>query len=72
MGRLRKIFGRKTDNTKTGEAATTEDTDVVANEAPDDIPFGLDVWVKGVDLIVEYISLAVFYTLTAANCCPWL
>ncbi|KFY32366.1 hypothetical protein V493_00263 [Pseudogymnoascus sp. VKM F-4281 (FW-2241)] len=42
MGRLREIFGKKTDNTKAGEAATTEDTDVVADEAPDDIPFGLD------------------------------
>ena len=60
MGRLRKIFGRKTDNTKAGEAATTEDTDVVADEASDDIPFGLDVWVEGVDPIVEYISLAFF------------
>lgn len=70
MGRLREIFGRKTDNTKAGEAATTEDTDVVADEAPDDIPFGLDVWVEGVDLIVEYILLEVLYSLTAANCCP--
>jgi hypothetical protein len=26
----------------------------------------------GVDPIVEYISLAVLYSLTAANCCPWL
>jgi hypothetical protein len=72
MGRLREIFGKKTDNTKAGEAATTEDTDVVADEAPDDIPFGLDVWVEGVDPIVEYISLAVLYLLTAANCRPWL
>jgi hypothetical protein len=72
MGRLREIFGRKTDNKKAGEAATTEDTDVVANEAPNEIPFGLDVWVEGVDSIVEYISLTVLYLLTTANCRPWL
>jgi hypothetical protein len=53
MGRLREIFVRKTDNTKAGEDATTEDTDLVADEAPDDIPFGLDVWVEGIDPIVE-------------------
>ena len=72
MGRLREIFGRKTDNKKAGEVATTEDTDVVADEAPDDIPFGLDVWVEGVDPIVEYILLAILYSLTAANRRPWL
>jgi hypothetical protein len=72
MGRLREFFGRKADNTNAAEAATTEDTDVVADEAPDDIPFGLDVWVEGVDPIVEYIFLAVLYSLTVANCRPWL
>jgi hypothetical protein len=66
------IFRKKTDGKKASEAATTEDTDVVADEAPDDIPFGLDVWVEGVDPVVEYISLAVLYSLTAANCRPWL
>jgi hypothetical protein len=69
---LRDMFRKKTDSKKAGEAATTEDTDVVADEAPDDIPFGLDVWVEGVDPIVEYISLEVFYSLTAANCRPGL
>ena len=69
---LRNIFRKKTDGKKVGEAATTEDTDVVAEEAPDDIPFGLDVWVEGVDPVVEYIPLAVLYSLTAANCRPWL
>ena len=68
---LRNIFRKKTDGKKVGEAATTEDT-VVAEEAPDDIPFGLDVWVEGVDPVVEYIPLAVLYSLTAANCRPWL
>lgn len=50
---LRRIFRKKSDNTKTGEPATTEDTNVVVDEAPDDIPFGLDIWVEGVDPIVE-------------------
>ena len=67
---LRDIFRKKTNDKKAGEAVTTEDTDVVAGEAPDDVPFGLDVWVEGVDPIVEYISLAVSYSLTAANCHP--
>jgi len=69
---LRDVFRKKTGSKKVGEAATIEDTIVVADEAPDDIPFGLDVWVKGVDPIVEYISLEVFYSLTAANCHPGL
>jgi hypothetical protein len=68
---LRDIFRKKTDGKKAGEAVTT-DTDVVTYEAPDDIPFGLDVWVEGVDPVVEYISLAVLYSLTAANCRPCL
>jgi hypothetical protein len=51
----------KTDSKKAGEAATTEDTDLVADEAPDDIAFGLDVWVEGVDPVVEYISPGVIY-----------
>jgi hypothetical protein len=59
---LRDIFRKKTDSKKAGEAATSKDTDVVANEAPDDIPFGLDVWVEGVDPIVEYFSPEVFYS----------
>ncbi len=67
---LRDIFRKKTDGKKAGEAATTEDIDVVAHEAPDDVPFGLDVWVEGVDPIVEYISLAVPHSLTAVNCRP--
>lgn len=68
---LRDIFRNKTDGKNVGEAATTEDTDIVADEAPDDIPFGLNVWVKGVDPVVEYISLAVLYSSTTANCL-WL
>jgi hypothetical protein len=63
---LRDIFRKKTDRHKAGGAATKE-TDVVADEASDDIPFGLDVWVEGVDPIVEYISLKDFYLSTAAN-----
>jgi hypothetical protein len=69
---LRDIFKKKTNGKKAGEAATTEDTDLVADEAPNDIPFGLDVWVEGVDPVVEYISLAVLYSLTTANYRLWL
>jgi len=54
---LRDIFKKKADSERAGEAATTEETDVVADESPDDIPFGLDVWVEGVDPTVEYDSL---------------
>ncbi len=52
---------KKAGSKKAGEAAATEATDVVADEAPDDIPFGLDLWVKGVDPVVEYFSLGVVY-----------
>jgi len=69
---LRDIFRKKTDSKKAGEAATSKDTDVVANEAPDDIPFGLDVWVEGVDPIVEYVSPEVFSSLAAADPRPGL
>ncbi len=55
---LRDVFRRKTDSKKVGEAAT-RDADVVADETPYDISFSLDVWVEGVDPIVEYIPLAV-------------
>ena len=41
-------------------------------EAPDDVPCGLDVWVEGVEAIVEYVSLAVFCYMTAANYRPLL
>jgi hypothetical protein len=51
---LRDSF-RKTDN-KSGEAATREDTSVVPDEAPDDDPFGLDVWVEGVDDSRVYLA----------------
>jgi len=61
---LRDMLRKKTGSKKAGEATVTENTDVVADESPDDIPFGLDVWVEGVDPIVEYISLEVFYSLT--------
>jgi hypothetical protein len=62
------IFRKKADSKKAGEAATTGETDIVADESPDDIPTGLDVWVEGVHPIVEYDSLAFFYVLTRANC----
>jgi len=67
---LRDIFRKKTDSKDGGEAATTKNTNVIADEAPDNILLGLDVWVEGVDPIVEYSSLEVFYSVTAANSCP--
>jgi hypothetical protein len=65
---LRKFFRKKADSTDGGEAATTKNTNVVADEAPD-IPLGLDVWVEGIDPVVEYISREEFYSLMA-NSCP--
>jgi hypothetical protein len=53
---LRDIFREKIHSKKAGEAATIKGTDVAANDDPDDIPFGLDVWVHGVDPIVEYFA----------------
>ena len=61
---LRKFFRKKADSTDGGEAATTNNTNVIADEAPD-IPLGLDVWVEGVDPVVEYISREGFYSLIA-------
>lgn len=52
---LRDIFRKKTDNKKVGEAATIDNTDAVPDDAPHDIPFGLDVWVDGIDPTVEYV-----------------
>lgn len=60
---LRKFFGKKP-RTDGGEAATTNNTNVIADEAPD-IPLGLDVWVEGVDPVVEYISREEFYSFIA-------
>jgi hypothetical protein len=58
------MLRKKTNSKKASEAATIEDTNVVADKAPDHILFGLDVWVEGVDPIVEYILLEVLYSLT--------
>jgi len=51
---LRDILKKKADSKRAGEAATTEETDLVADESPDDIPFG---WVEGVDPTVGCDSL---------------
>jgi hypothetical protein len=69
---LRDRFRKKTGSKEVGEAATTRVTNVISDEASDNIPFGLDVWVEGVNPIVEYGSLGAFYPLIAANSCPGL
>jgi hypothetical protein len=69
---LRDIFRTKTNRKEAGEAAKAKNANVIVNEALDDIPFGLDVWVEGVDPIVEYLSLEAFYLLIATNSCPRL
>ena len=61
---LRKFFRKKADSTDGGEAATTNNSNVIADEAVD-IPLGLDVWFEGVDPVVEYISREEFYSLIA-------
>lgn len=61
---LRKFFRKKAHSTDDGEAATTKNTNVIADEAPD-IPLGLDVLVEGVDPVVEYISREDFHSLIA-------
>jgi hypothetical protein len=66
---LRKFFRKKADSTDGREAATTKNTNVIVDEAPD-IPLGLDVWVEGVDPVVEYISRDEFY-LFIANFSSW-
>lgn len=66
---LRDISRKTTAGERAGEAATRRNTNIVADEAPDDGAFGLDVWIEGVDPIVEYIWLAALYSLIAANCC---
>ncbi|KAG9233416.1 P-loop containing nucleoside triphosphate hydrolase protein [Amylocarpus encephaloides] len=74
---LRDIFRKKADRKKAGEAATTEEADIVADESPDDIPFGLDVWVEGVDPIVDIVAIHGLNghrgkTWTAKNKVNWL
>ena len=54
---IRNILQRKSDKTA-GQAATTEDADDTADEPLDDTALGLDVWVQGVNPIVEYVSLS--------------
>lgn len=49
---IRNLLVRKPDR-ETGQAAAAED-----NEAADDTALGLEVWVEGVDPIVEYASLS--------------
>jgi hypothetical protein len=76
---MRNPLKRKSDQI-TGQAAAVED----AVEDPlDDTALGLDVWVKGVNPIVEYVSLInplrlihllarLSYLLTAANSCDMI
>lgn len=69
---LRDIFRTKKNGKGTGEAAKAKTTSGTADKALDDIPFGLDVWVEGVDPIVEYISLDALNSIIAANSGTWL
>ena len=57
---LRDIFRTKKNRKEAGEAAKAITTSIIADEALGDIPFGLDVWVEGVDPTVEYILLEPF------------
>ena len=74
---IRNLFVRKPDK-KTGQAAVAEDADDAVDDSPDDTALGLDVWVQGVNPILEYVSLSfkshlpactalVFILLTVAN-----
>lgn len=75
---IRNLFVRKP-NKKTGQAAVAEeDADDAVDNPVDDTALGLDVWVQGVNPIVEYVSLSfkshlpactalVFIFLTIAN-----
>lgn len=69
---LRDMFRTKTNRKEVGEAANAKNTNVVANKAPDDILFSLDIWVEGVDPKMEYISLETFYSLIVVNFYTWL
>jgi hypothetical protein len=55
---IRNLLERKSDK-KAGQAAATEDADDVADEPLDNTALGLDVWVQGVNPIVEYVPLIV-------------
>jgi hypothetical protein len=54
---LRNLLVRKPDK-KTGEAAIAEDANDAVDDPLDDAALGLDVWVQGVNPIVEYVSLS--------------
>jgi hypothetical protein len=75
--RVRNLFVRKSDK-KTGQAAVAEDADDAVYDPLDDTALGLDVWVQGVNPIVEYVppslqshlpacTALVFILLTVAN-----
>jgi hypothetical protein len=55
---IRNLLGRNSDE-KGGQAATTEDATDAVDESHDDTAFSLDVWVQGVNPLVEYVSLIV-------------
>jgi hypothetical protein len=74
---IRNLLVRKSDK-KTGQAAVAEDADDAVDDPLDDTALGLDVWVQGVNPIVEYVLLSfqsylpactafVFILLTVAN-----
>ena len=52
MRRLRNLLRSKSDK-KTGQAAAAEDADDAVDDPLDDTALGLDVWVQGVNPIVE-------------------
>lgn len=56
MRRIRNIL-RKKSNEKASQVAGTEDAEDAINQPLDNTAFGLDVWVPGIDPIVEYVSL---------------
>ena len=55
---IRNLLGGNSDE-KSGQAAATEDATDAIDESHDDTALGLDVWVQGVNPLVEYVSLIV-------------
>ena len=53
---IQNLLGRRSDE-KAGQAAAGEDADDAVDDPFDDTALGLDVWVQGVNPIVEYVLL---------------
>jgi len=64
--RIQNLLGGKSDK-KTSQAAAAEDADDAVDDPLDNNALGLDVWVQGINPIVEYVLLIIFFVSSPAS-----